>query len=166
MSQPATIPLDEVDLSDIDRFARDEGWAQFDTLRREAPVHWNPESNASGFWSVTRHADICAVDRDPEVFTSTKFVGLEEGDEDLMEPRRSMLEMDGVRLNLADVKIPIYIQSSKEDHIAPAESVLYGSQFFGGPVKYVLSGSGHIVTAPGRLRSPEILGHHRRRGRP
>src|SRR6516164_3374671 len=27
----------------------------------------------------------------------------------------------------------------------PADSVLYGSQFFGGPVKYVLSGSGHIA---------------------
>jgi polyhydroxyalkanoate synthase len=32
-----------------------------------------------------------------------------------------------------------------EDHIAPADSVLYGSQFFGGPVKFVLAGSGHIA---------------------
>ena len=36
MSQPQPVPLDEVDLSDIDRFARNEAWAQFDTLRREA----------------------------------------------------------------------------------------------------------------------------------
>jgi cytochrome P450 len=101
VSQPqahrTAVPLDEVDLSDIDRFARNEAWAQFDTLRREAPVHWNPEPNASGFWSVTRHADICAVDRDPETFTSTQFVGLEEVDDDLMDARRSMLEMDGSR---------------------------------------------------------------------
>ena len=96
-SHRMAVPLDEVDLSDIDRFARNEGWAQFDTLRREAPVHWNPEPNASGFWSVTRHADICAVDRDPETFTSTQFVGLEEVDDDLMDARRSMLEMDGSR---------------------------------------------------------------------
>jgi polyhydroxyalkanoate synthase subunit PhaC len=43
------------------------------------------------------------------------------------------------------VKIPIYNLATREDHIAPADSVLYGSQFFGGPVKYVLSGSGHIA---------------------
>jgi polyhydroxyalkanoate synthase len=43
------------------------------------------------------------------------------------------------------VKVPIYNLATREDHIAPADSVLYGSQFFGGPVKYVLSGSGHIA---------------------
>jgi polyhydroxyalkanoate synthase len=43
------------------------------------------------------------------------------------------------------VKVPVYNLATREDHIAPAESVLYGSQFFGGPVKYVLSGSGHIA---------------------
>ena len=32
-----------------------------------------------------------------------------------------------------------------EDHIAPARSAFRGSKFFGGPVKYVLSGSGHIA---------------------
>ena len=32
--------LDEVDLADNDRFQRNEGWPQFDTLRREDPVHW------------------------------------------------------------------------------------------------------------------------------
>ncbi len=60
-------------------------------------MHWTPETAGSGFWAVTRHADICAVDRDPETFTSTKFVNLEEVDDDLMDLRRSMLETDGVR---------------------------------------------------------------------
>jgi polyhydroxyalkanoate synthase len=41
--------------------------------------------------------------------------------------------------------VPIYNLATKEDHIAPAESVFYGSKFFGGPVKYVLAGSGHIA---------------------
>src|SRR5260370_22538417 len=48
-------------------------------------------------------------------------------------------------LDLSKVKVPVYNLATREDHIAPAESVLYGSQFFGGPVKYVLSGSGHIA---------------------
>jgi cytochrome P450 len=97
MSQPAPVPLADVDLTDLDAFARNEGWAQFDTLRRESPVHWTPEATGSGFWSLTRHRDICTVDRDPETFTSTRFVNLEDVDDDLMDLRRSLLETDGAR---------------------------------------------------------------------
>ena len=55
------------------------------------------------------------------------------------------MEIGGVKLNLKQVKIPIYNLATREDHIAPAKSVLYGSQFFGGDVRYVLAGSGHIA---------------------
>jgi polyhydroxyalkanoate synthase len=53
--------------------------------------------------------------------------------------------LDNTLLDLTKVKVPIYNLATREDHIAPADSVLYGSQFFGGPVRYVLSGSGHIA---------------------
>jgi polyhydroxyalkanoate synthase len=53
--------------------------------------------------------------------------------------------LDDTLLDLSKVKVPVYNLATREDHIAPADSVLYGSQFFGGPVKYVLSGSGHIA---------------------
>jgi polyhydroxyalkanoate synthase len=53
--------------------------------------------------------------------------------------------LDNTLLDLSKVTVPIYNLATREDHIAPADSVLYGSQFFGGPVKYVLSGSGHIA---------------------
>jgi polyhydroxyalkanoate synthase len=53
--------------------------------------------------------------------------------------------LDNTQLDLAKVKVPVYNLATREDHIAPAQSVLYGSQFFGGPVKFVLSGSGHIA---------------------
>src|SRR6202158_2848878 len=59
-------------------------------------------------------------------------------------PTGSMV-LDNTLLDLSKVKVPIYNLATREDHIAPADSVLYGSQFFGGPVKYVLSGSGHIA---------------------
>jgi polyhydroxyalkanoate synthase len=49
------------------------------------------------------------------------------------------------RLNLKDVTIPIYNLATREDHIAPARSVFTGSLYFGGPVRYVLAGSGHIA---------------------
>jgi len=55
------------------------------------------------------------------------------------------MELGGVTLDLHKVTVPIYNLATREDHIAPAKSVLYGSTFFGGPVKYVLAGSGHIA---------------------
>src|SRR5246500_645632 len=53
--------------------------------------------------------------------------------------------LDNTLLDLSKVKVPVYNLATREDHIAPADSVLYGSQFFGGPVRFVLSGSGHIA---------------------
>jgi polyhydroxyalkanoate synthase len=50
-----------------------------------------------------------------------------------------------VTLNLKKVKVPVYNLATREDHIAPAKSVLVGSRYFGGPVRFVLSGSGHIA---------------------
>jgi polyhydroxyalkanoate synthase len=55
------------------------------------------------------------------------------------------LEMDGITLDLSKVKTPIYVQSSKEDHIAPARSVYRGARLFGGPVTFTMAGSGHIA---------------------
>jgi polyhydroxyalkanoate synthase len=55
------------------------------------------------------------------------------------------LEMDGIKLDLSKVKTPIYVQSSKEDHIAPARSVYRGAKLFGGPVTFTMAGSGHIA---------------------
>jgi polyhydroxyalkanoate synthase subunit PhaC len=61
--------------------------------------------------------------------------------------------LGGTPIDLKSVKIPIYNLATREDHIAPAKSVLLGSKFFGGPVRFVLSGSGHIagvVNPPGK----------------
>ncbi|WP_244544186.1 MULTISPECIES: class I poly(R)-hydroxyalkanoic acid synthase [unclassified Beijerinckia] len=58
---------------------------------------------------------------------------------------RGKLELDGRHLDLKDVKIPVYNLAAKEDHIAPARSVFTGAKFFGGPMRYVMAGSGHIA---------------------
>ncbi len=58
---------------------------------------------------------------------------------------QGLLKLGGVPLNLSRVTIPIYELATKEDHIAPAQSVLIGSKLFGGPIRYVLAGSGHIA---------------------
>lgn len=58
---------------------------------------------------------------------------------------RGAMEIGGVRLDLKKVTVPIYDLATREDHIAPAKSVFLGAQYFGGPVRFVLSGSGHIA---------------------
>ncbi len=55
------------------------------------------------------------------------------------------MTIDGLHLDLKKVTMPIYNLATREDHIAPAKSAFLGAQFFGGPVKFVLSGSGHIA---------------------
>ena len=55
------------------------------------------------------------------------------------------MTLGGVKLDLSKVKTPIYAQSSKEDHIAPAASVYKGVKLFGGPKTYIMAGSGHIA---------------------
>jgi polyhydroxyalkanoate synthase subunit PhaC len=53
--------------------------------------------------------------------------------------------LDGVTLDLSKVKVPVYLQSAREDHIAPAKSVFKGTHLFGGPVRFIIAGSGHIA---------------------
>ena len=58
---------------------------------------------------------------------------------------KGKMQVGGVKLDLSSVKIPVYNLAAREDHIAPAESVFIGSQYFGGPMRYIMAGSGHIA---------------------
>jgi len=55
------------------------------------------------------------------------------------------ITLNGVPIDLGAVKVPSYMISCKEDHIAPWISTFAGTKLFGGPVRFVLSGSGHIA---------------------
>ena len=58
---------------------------------------------------------------------------------------KGTMVVGNVKLDLRKVTAPLYNLATREDHIAPAKSAFYGSKFFGGPVRFVLSGSGHIA---------------------
>jgi polyhydroxyalkanoate synthase len=58
---------------------------------------------------------------------------------------RGLLDLAGEHLDLSKVETPIYAQSSREDHIAPARSVYKGARLFGGPTTFTMAGSGHIA---------------------
>ncbi|HRY15598.1 MAG TPA: class I poly(R)-hydroxyalkanoic acid synthase [Candidatus Competibacteraceae bacterium] len=55
------------------------------------------------------------------------------------------ITLAGVPIDLRNIKTPVYFLSASEDHIAPWTSTYAGTQLVGGPVKFVLSGSGHIA---------------------
>ena len=92
---PEPIPLDQVDLTDHERFADHVPHEMFLTLRREDPVHWQEEADGTGFWAVTRHADITHVHKEWEVFSSERGgTSLQDLDPEDVEARKSMLDMD------------------------------------------------------------------------
>ncbi len=61
--------LDQTDIHHATRYA-EEGypWEDWDLLRREAPVYWYERDDVEPFWAITRHEDILAVSRRPDVF--------------------------------------------------------------------------------------------------
>jgi polyhydroxyalkanoate synthase len=65
------------------------------------------------------------------------------------------MTLAGVKLDLKKVKLPVFELATKEDHIAPARSVFIGSKLLGGPVEFVVAGSGHIagvVNPPDKMK--------------
>ncbi len=61
----------------------------------------------------------------------------------LVEP--GGITLDGVALDLGKIKVPSYVISTREDHIAPWKSTYAAANLYKGPVKFVLAASGHIA---------------------
>lgn len=67
-----------------------------------------------------------------------------------MYQANSLKEKGGITLadvpiDLRQIKTPSYFVSTIDDHIAPWVSTFRGAKLFGGPVRFVLGGSGHIA---------------------
>jgi cytochrome P450 len=93
-----TLTLDAIDLSDHDAFVDHVPHEWFRYLRQHDPVHWNDETDGRGFWAVTRYEDIRHVHRDVETYSSELGgTSLEDLDEEQIEARKSMLDMDPPR---------------------------------------------------------------------
>jgi cholest-4-en-3-one 26-monooxygenase len=68
MSQP------QVDLDDLDLFTRGVPHAALAELRRRDPVRWVERGAEPGYWVVTRYAELVAINRDWQRFSSTSGV--------------------------------------------------------------------------------------------
>jgi polyhydroxyalkanoate synthase subunit PhaC len=68
---------------------------------------------------------------------------------------RGRMKIRGVPVHLRDIKIPTYSLATREDHIAPASSIFAGMKLFGGDVRFVVAGSGHIAGVINPVRKPK-----------
>jgi polyhydroxyalkanoate synthase subunit PhaC len=62
------------------------------------------------------------------------------------------INLAGTPIDLSKIKTPTFILSTREDHIAPWKSTYAATHLYSGPVKFVLSASGHmagVISAPG-----------------
>ena len=62
------------------------------------------------------------------------------------------ISLAGLGIDLSKIRIPTFILSTREDHIAPWKSTYSATHLYSGPVKFVLSASGHmagVISAPG-----------------
>ena len=91
---PSPEPQPLADLSSHDAFVGGVPHRTFEHLRRENPIAWFDEPSASGFWALTRHADIVAVNRNFRQFSSRQGIRMEEMAEDERAARLTMMEQD------------------------------------------------------------------------
>jgi cytochrome P450 len=93
---PRSVPLDKIDVSDPELFETDTHWGYFARLRREDPVHYCAESENGPYWSVTKHADVVSVEKDPDTFSSARSIVLPDPEPDF-PLEAGFITMDGPR---------------------------------------------------------------------
>jgi cytochrome P450 len=69
------LPLEKLNVAQPLLFQSDTMWPYFERLRKEAPVHYCPESEFGPYWSITKYNDIMAVDTNHQVFSSDFSLG-------------------------------------------------------------------------------------------
>ena len=86
----------KIDLLSPVSFAGGQPHGQYDWLRKNQPVAWHDEPGGKGFWAVTRHADVWAVDRDFQTYSSEPTIMISDPLSELggFGPYKMMLMMD------------------------------------------------------------------------
>jgi cytochrome P450 len=98
--RPAAI--EDIDLSDPRSFADAVPHEAFARMRYTPGLYWQPTTLGvanGGFWAVTRFADIVAVERDPQTFSSSRGAGypLTNQDPELPFVRDNLMHADPPR---------------------------------------------------------------------
>jgi cytochrome P450 len=134
--------LSEIDLSDIAGF-----WAEpmtvreaaFETLRREDPIRFFPELETEylpagpGYYALTKHADIVAASRQPELFQSGAGTNIPDLPPEFNDFFGSMINMDDprharLRKLVSAGFTPRMLQRNMEDVDAAAKTTVHRLQ--------------------------------------
>ena len=94
---PSSIPLDEIDVSDIELWSTDTHWGYFERMRNEEPVHYCKGSIFGPYWSVTKFDDIVYVEKHPEIFSSEPYITIADPPPDGVVKNAGFITMDGPR---------------------------------------------------------------------
>ena len=82
----AALSLDTIDIHSKDLYVtRGYPFAEWDLLRREAPVFWYERENVDPFWAVTRHADVLTISKHSEVFVNSRRLRIFDREDDLRQ---------------------------------------------------------------------------------
>ncbi|MBL4639030.1 MAG: cytochrome P450 [Kordiimonadaceae bacterium] len=84
-----------IDLSSLDAYNNGAPYATFERMRAESGISWCEEIDGRGFWSVTRHADILALNKQPDLMSSAKGIRIDDQSEEEYEARKTFQETDG-----------------------------------------------------------------------
>ena len=89
-------PTDDgyADLASHDTFMQGAPHNTFARLRAEDPLHWSDWSGGKGFWSLTRHADILELNRQPDLMSSAYGIRMEDQTYEEYLARRTFQETD------------------------------------------------------------------------
>ncbi|MEZ5945786.1 MAG: cytochrome P450 [Hyphomonas sp.] len=85
-SRSWSLPLEGFDVSKAEIFQQNKHGEYFRRLRKDAPVHYCPESAVGAYWSVTKYHDIVAVDSNHKTFSSVPSIVIGDPSDDFQPP--------------------------------------------------------------------------------
>lgn len=129
----ATTKTAHANIIDPDVYAEGVPHETFKRLRDEDPVSWWDEEDGSGFWAVTRYDDLLEVSHKPEIYSSAKGIRIEDMDDEELEARKTMMEMDrpehtDYRRLVQPPFLPRFVNTYEEDLRSLAREVIEGVQ--------------------------------------
>jgi polyhydroxyalkanoate synthase len=142
--------IDQGQMAAFNRYLETHGYAEAHDLERlfslvrSNDLIWSSVVNHYLLDRETPPSDILHWFSDgariPEAFLASyaKRVLMDNG---LAKP--GALTVKGVKIDLSQVKTPVMIVSLKDDHVSGWAATYTGAKLFGGPVQFVLGGSGH-----------------------
>ena len=101
------VPTDDghADLASHDSFTQGPPHNTFARLRRDDPMHWTEWDWGLRFWSVTRHADILALNGKPDLLSSARGIRMEDQSHEEYLARRTFQETDPPEHMMTRVKV-------------------------------------------------------------